>query len=192
MTKFLVLIIGTFLLMGCNRQNSEIGSVTYNIILSEKNPTPMSERDSFLIPGKINTLLVKNLNEPLKSLTALYSAQIGSYCDHGYCDLTTALGLGKQGSEKQKRLIDKYFQGDKLAEFLINQECALGQDGSSFYTDFIYLNYILIGDTVKVNYSYAYFSPEDEGVVEKTDIYLYQDNCFEKLQRDDKWINCCD
>ncbi len=58
-------------------------------------------------------------------MAALYSAMGGTNCIDQQCELTTALGLGSQGSEAQKALIQKYFPNDKAAMLVLGQECYL-------------------------------------------------------------------
>ena len=72
-------------------------------------------------PGDIDTNVTKNLNEPIRALAAFYAAMGGSMCDGENCELTTALGLGKQGSEIHKNLIKKYFKNQRRCIFLYTQ-----------------------------------------------------------------------
>src|SRR5258707_15551593 len=73
------------------------------------------------VPGDIDTVTIKKLPEPLKAVPAFYAAMGGTMCYGDSCELTTALGLGKQGSEAHKSLITKYFSGDKVAELVVSQ-----------------------------------------------------------------------
>ena len=61
------------------------------------------------IPGDINKDDIKKLTEPLRALAAFYSAMGGTMCNDDECELTTALGLGKQGSDAHKILIKNIF-----------------------------------------------------------------------------------
>src|ERR1017187_4185978 len=72
-----------------------------------------------LIPKKtekLNKPIIASLPPNLKALAAFYSAMGGTNCMDQECALTTALGLGKQGSDAQKVLIQKYFPDDKVAK----------------------------------------------------------------------------
>ena len=115
-------------LFSCSKNNNKEKPVlkssdTVVITPPEKDRTPVQEikeqsktetyrlitgaKDS---PGTINTDDIAKLPEPLKAFAALYSGLGGSGCEKGSCGLTTALGLGKQGSQAQKELVKKWFQ----------------------------------------------------------------------------------
>lgn len=121
-------------------------TVTYILIKPAKEP-----------PGEINYLAIKVLSEPLKAISAYYSGLGGSNCtqDTSFvetCDLTTALGLGNQGSDKHKALLKKWFPQDKAAKQLIDQDCYQRPAGASSFSDYTYLSLSQTGDTVTVNY----------------------------------------
>jgi len=150
--------------------------ITYKIVLTNE-------------ANHINTSDINKLSEPLKALTALYAALGGTNCmndaDATTCELTTALGLGNQGSEEHKNLIKKYFANDKLANAIIKQDCYLPPSGASFFTEYDYLNISDIGDTVKVDYKISYVNGHDGDIKIKkgTDIYTFQENTFTKIKR---------
>jgi len=157
-------------------------STKYNIILKTNNNKP-EESDSTAIPGEIDTLTIQKLNEPLKALTALYSAMGGTNCNEVTCDLTTALGLGKQGSDKHKKIILKYFPNDKVAKMVTDQDCYLRPSGASTFSDYEYLTITDLGDTVKVEYNLMLY---DHGTINWTkgpDVYTFKDNKFLKVKR---------
>lgn len=135
------------------------------------------------IPGDIDTLVIKSLNEPLKALTAFYAAMGGTMCTGEHCELTTALGLGKQGSEKHKALIQKYFPNDKVAETVINQDCYLRPSGASTFSDYSYLTMTVNGDTVKVDYNLMQYNRGESNWTQGPDTYLLKDNVFRKISR---------
>src|SRR5689334_16197473 len=83
------------------------------------------------IPGTVNQAAIAKLNEPLKAIAAYYSSMEGSNCNNDMCELTTALGLGKQGSDTHINLIKKWFHNDKTAKQLIAQRCYLGPNSAS-------------------------------------------------------------
>lgn len=134
------------------------------------------------IPGEIGHDINK-LEAPLKAIAALYSAIGGTMCNGEYCDLTTALGLGKQGSIKHKRLIKKYFPNDKVAATVLKQDCYLRPSGASSFSDFEYLNLSCKGDTVLVNYNLVVFNRGEIKIFKGPDIYLLKNNQFEILRR---------
>jgi hypothetical protein len=150
--------------------------VIYKIILTNEN-------------NHINTKDINKLNEPLKALAALYAALGGTNCmneeDATTCELTTALGLGKQGSDIHKNLIKKYFANDKLADAVIKQDCSLPPSGASFFTEYNYLTISDIGDTIKVDFKIsAVNTREDDVKIKKgTDVYTFQANTFTKIKR---------
>lgn len=190
--KLIAIILFAFLLTSCGRTIPKEKSVskndTYKIILKTVMPEPEKDPDTgelytTEIPGEIDTTTIAKLNEPLKALTAFYSAMGGTMCSGEFCDLTTALGLGKQGSEKHKNLIKKYFPNDKVAETVLKQDCYLRPSGASTFSDFEFLTIIDKGDKVVVDYNLMIYN---RGKIEWTkgpDIYLFKDNKFEKMKR---------
>jgi len=156
-----------------------------NVVLQKT--TPKSEYKIIIktksVPGYIDTTEIRKLNEPLKALTAFYAAMGGTMCDGENCKLTTALGLGKQGSHKHKALIKIYFPNDKVAETLLKQNCYLRPSGASTFSDFQYLTIIDFGDTIKVDYNLMYYNHGDIEWTEGPDIYLFKDNVFIKSKR---------
>lgn len=135
------------------------------------------------IPGNIDTVTIKKLSEPLKAVAAFYAAMGGTMCTGDSCELTTALGLGKQGSEAHKSLITKYFPGDKTAALVVSQDCYLRPSGASSFSEYQYLNLINLGDTVKVDYNLMMYDQGKTDWEKETDIYLFNENKFLKLKR---------
>jgi hypothetical protein len=196
--KIKILLVAIISIYGCRgpiNTDSKISedientsATTYKIILKTYNPEPMGVGDSIELSGTVDTNAVRRLSEPLKGLTAFYSALGGSYCENDFCDLTTALGLGKQGSDQHKSLIKKYLPNDSVAEFLIKQDCYLRPDGASTFNAYEYLTIIITGDTVKADYNLWNYNHGIETFNKELDIYLYRDNMFKKIKRDDDWI----
>ncbi|MEP6467300.1 MAG: hypothetical protein ABJB05_13405 [Parafilimonas sp.] len=197
--SFLVFaLIGIF---SCNTKNSnESRSVQTDTTVQTNNAkedtsqvqaqTPAQINDTLKIiektnqiPGNINAAIVKQLPEPLKALTAFYAAMGGSNCYGDSCELTTALLLGKQGSDAQKSLITNYFPNDKVAQLVVSQDCYLPPSGASSFSDYQYLNLINLGDTVKVAYSLMLYNHGKTDFKKGPDIYLFHDNKFTKLKR---------
>ncbi len=102
--------------------------------------------------GNINKAAIKNFSEPMQAIVAYYAALAGSNCDGITCGLTTALGLGNQGSDAHKAIIQKYFKGDKTAESLIINNCYLPPTTASFYTNYEYLRFLIEGSKVIIQY----------------------------------------
>lgn len=135
------------------------------------------------VPGDIDTTVIEKLTEPIRALTAFYAAMGGTMCDGENCELTTALGLGKQGSEQHKNIIKKYFPADKVAETVLKQDCYLRPSGASTFSDFEYLTVTDLGDTVIVDYNLIYYNRGDGDWTKGPDTYLFKDNTFKKIKR---------
>ena len=103
--------------------------------------------------AEINKSAIDKLDEPLKALAAYYSALAGSNCDGKYCELTSALGLGDQGSKAHIELIKKWFPNDKIADSLVAQSCFQSSSGTSYFTNYNTLIFELEKDTVTIEFS---------------------------------------
>jgi hypothetical protein len=133
--------------------------------------------------GKLNVKLIESLPPSLKGMAALYSAMGGTNCVDQQCELTTALGLGNQGSEAQKALIQKYFPNDKAAKLVLSQECYLPPTSSPSFSNFVSLAFIVNGDQVTVNYELDVLN---HGVVKKIkgpDLYAFKNGVFKNTKR---------
>jgi hypothetical protein len=140
------------------------------------------------IPGDINQNIIDKLDEPLKAIAAYYSALGGSNCsqDTSYaetCDLTTALGLGNQGSEKHKALIQKWFPNDKAAKQLLAQDCYQRPGGASSFSDYVYLTLTRQGNTVIINYSLMLYERGKITYLKGPDKVLINGNQIKVLKR---------
>ena len=190
--KLTATILLSFLLTNCGQTISQEKSVAkndqYKIILRTEMPEPEKDPETgeiytTEIPGEIDTTTIEKLNEPLIALTAFYSAMGGSYCSGEFCDLTTALGLGKQGSDKHKNAITKYFPNDKVAETVLKQDCYLRPSGASTFSDYEFLTITDKGDTVLVDYKLMHYNSGEITWIEGPDIYLLSENKFKKVKR---------
>jgi hypothetical protein len=133
--------------------------------------------------GKLNVKLIESLPPSLKGMAALYSAMGGTNCIDQQCELTTALGLGNQGSEAQKALIHKYFPNDKAAILLIGQDCYLPPDSSASFSNFVSLAFTVNEDQVTVNYE---LNVLNHGVVKKIqgpDMYEFKNQVYRNTRR---------
>ena len=129
------------------------------------------------IPGKINQTVAHQLTEPLKAIAAYYGAMAGSNCNGTSCELTTALGLGNQGSEAHKSILGKWFKKDKTAKQLLKQDCYLPPNTSSSFNDFAYLRIQLNDNTVTVSYQILFYNQgKSTFVTSDTDQLLIKDN----------------
>jgi len=190
--KLIAAILFSFMLTSCGQtipnEKSLAKNDTYKIILRTELAVPdkdpnTGELFTAEIPGEIDTSTIEKLNEPLNALTAFYSAMGGTMCSGEFCDLTTALGLGKQGSENHKSIIKKYFPNDIVAETVLKQNCHLRPSGASTFTDYEFLTIIDKGDTVSVDYKLMYYNLGEIKWTDGPDQYLFKDNKFEKLKR---------
>lgn len=190
--KLIATILLSFILTNCGQTIPQEMPVAkndqYKIILRTEMSEPEKDPETgelytTEIPGEIDTTTIEKLNEPLKALTAFYSAIGGSYCSGELCDLTTALGLGKQGSDRHKNLIKTYFSNDKVAETVLKQDCYLRPSGASTFSDYEFLTITDKGDTVLVDYKLMYYNHGEITWTEGPDIYLFKDNKFKMLKR---------
>jgi hypothetical protein len=148
---------------------SSTAQKTYDIILKKT--------------GKVNRNLVAGLPMNLKAMTALYSAMGGTGCLEQECLLTSALGLGKQGSDAQKNLIKKYFPDDKVARLMLEQDCYLQPASSSSFSNFLSLSFIVNGNTVQVNYRLAVYDHGNMKIIQGPDSYLYNNQIYKNTKR---------
>ena len=135
------------------------------------------------IPGDINSSDISKLSEPLLAVAAFYSGLGGTNCTGEECDLTTALGLGKQGSTEHKRIISKWFPRDKAAQQLIAQDCYQRPSGASSFSDYEYLTLEQSGDSIIVKYSLMHWSRGNTEYIKGPDKYLISGNNLTTLKR---------
>ena len=172
--RFLIIILTLSLVTSCVQNKQKEGKLQINtskVILKNK------------VQGDINKAVIKKLNEPLIALAAFYSAMGGSRCDGEYCDLTTALQLGSQGSKIHKDLIKKYFPNDKVAETVLAQDCYLRRSGATSFSDYEFLTLIDKGDTIIVEYNLMSYHRGEHKWTKGPDSYLFKDNKFKKIKR---------
>jgi hypothetical protein len=106
-----------------------------------------------VLEAHVNQKDIDRLSEPLRALCAYYSAYSGSDCDReGKCTLTTALGLGKQGSDEHKKVLLKWFPTDSNVQRMIDNNCFVGISGANFFCEYNYLRFEQRKDTVIINY----------------------------------------
>jgi hypothetical protein len=131
----------------------------------------------------VNLSVIKQLPENLKAMAAYYSAIGGTHCMQQSCRLTTALGLGNQGSPEQIKLIHQYFPDDKVAKMVCGQNCYLPPDSSAAYSNFLYLSFLVSGNHVQVNYKLAVFDHNRKKMISGPDSYIYHDQVFKEQKR---------
>jgi hypothetical protein len=148
--------------------------------------TGRSQNTYILIPkntGKINKSVLARLPPAFRGLAAFYSGMGGTGCMDRQCALTTALGLGDQGSADQKKIIKKYFPDDKAADLVIGQDCYLPPTGSSSFSDFRYLSFTVLGNNVQVNYELDVFNHGNIKKIRGPDVYLLKNGIFKNTKR---------
>ncbi len=133
--------------------------------------------------GKVNMNTVASLPVQLRAVAALYSAIGGTDCLQMECVLTTALGLGEQGSEAQKNLIRKYFPDDKVATLVLGQNCYLPPGSSSSFSNFLSLSILVNGNNVQVNYQLAVYNHGNMKIIQGPDNYLYNNQTYKNTKR---------
>src|SRR5579862_1079436 len=177
-TFFILLFSGSFAIGVFGQQNQKKGK-SYVLIEQYKG----SNSGQFSYSGEINEKSINNLPEPLRALAAYYSGLGGSECLHDSCNLTIALGLGKQGSDNQIKLISKWFKNDSAAKILILGRCYQPPDGASTFSNYTFLNFTLNGNIVTVNYLLMSY---DHGTYYETrgpDKYEIKDKAIVVLKR---------
>jgi hypothetical protein len=149
-------------------------------------PASQAQKTYTLIPiktKKINSALISGLPEYLKGLAALYSAMGGTDCIELHCELTSALGLGKQGSDEQKNMIKKYFPDDKVAKLIIGQDCYLPPNTSSSYSNFTSLSFTVNKNIIQVNYQLTVIEHGNVKNINGPDIYIFENQVFKNKKR---------
>ena len=139
-----------------------------------------------LIPkntGKVNQALTASLPNSMKAIAAFYSAMGGTDCLEQECVLTKSLGLGKQGSDAHKKLIETYFPDDKAAKLIIGQECYLSPSGSSSFSNFKYLSFRVTRDTVRVDYQLSVYDHGNTKNISGPDIYIFKNHVYKNIKR---------
>jgi len=145
-----------------------------------------AQKTYVLIPhatGKLDTTAVAKLPASLKGLAALYAALGGTGCQELKCRLTSALGLGDQGSVEQKDLIKKYFPGDKVAALVLGQDCYLPPTGSSSFSNFNSVAFVVSKEKVEVLYQLALFERGATKIINGPDIYGFNGRTFKNRKR---------
>jgi hypothetical protein len=133
--------------------------------------------------GNLNLTTIKKLSPSLRALAAYYSAIGGTKCKEHACMLTTALGLGDQGSPQQIELIQKYFPEDKVAKMLCGQNCYLPPDSSAAYSNFNYLSFTVEGENIQVNYQLTVYERGHSRIFKGPDLYTFKNQVFREKKR---------
>jgi len=170
----------SFLILLCFFSNGQVGrpqldSKKYVIIrLNKKFDSSVNKK---VLEAEINQKDIDKLNEPLRALCAYYSAYSGSGCDRdGKCPLTTALGLGNQGSDEHKKILIKWFPNDSIVQRMIDQNCFVGISGANSFCEYNTLSFEQRQDTVIINYSISCWNRGSGPQYKGYDKILIKDN----------------
>ena len=131
--------------------------------------------------------VVDSLPEYKKAIVALYSSLGGTNCYDLKCDLTMALGLGEQGSDKHKNILKTYFPDDPLVKTIINGQFYISSSSSSNFSEYNYLSIVQKGDTIVVPFELMFYSHGDISTIKNRDIYVFKNNKFTNVNRF-KWL----
>jgi hypothetical protein len=175
-----------FAFIRINQSMKSIPCLIFLFILLLVYTTSSAQKTFSLIQSKskkLNTTTITGLPSHLKGLAALYSAMGGTDCKEQECELTTALGLGKQGSDAQKNLIRKYFPDDKVAKLVIGQDCYQPPSTSMSFSNFQSLSFTVKKDTVQVNYQLVILEHGNVKKISGPDIYLFRNQVFKNIKR---------
>ncbi len=107
----------------------------------------------------------------------------GTDCIELHCELTSALGLGKQGSDAQKNMIKKYFPDDKVAQLVIGQDCYLSPSTSPSYSNFLTLSFTVNKNIIQVNYQLIVMNHGNVKKINGPDIYIFENHVFKNKKR---------
>ncbi len=138
---------------------------------------------------KPNQKDIDRLSEQLKALATYYCGVAGSECDvidtNGTetCELTTALGLKSQCSDKYVSVLKKWFHNDPVVNKMIDQNCFLSISGSNYFSFYEYLNFKQSHDTVRVQYEVGYYSRGSSKTEKFTDIAVLGKNQIRFIKR---------
>ena len=139
--------------------------------------------------AKVNKKDINRLNEPLKALGAYYCCRAGSNCDiddqhNEVCELTTAFGLGEQGSDQHINILKKWFRNDPETSTSIKQHCFLSISGSNYFSDFDKLVFTTRHDTVNINYKIGYYRRGNSTSRKFNDIAIIKKNEIKFIKRE--------
>ena len=124
---------------------------------------------------------INKLKGPLRGLAVYYTCWIQSDCTFDttgnvICDLTTALGLGYQGSDEQIEELEKWFPNDKDVKSAIDNRCSVGMPGSSNFLEYSLLKFTVRHDTVTVNYEYDHYEHGHNSIIRRKDVAIIKNN----------------
>jgi hypothetical protein len=170
--KVILVVLGLSIVMVFNTYGQRPKAEKYTLIKIVKRYDGTGKQYRI---GAVDYKNIDRLNEPLRALAAYYSCRIQSDCtfdstEHIICELTTALGLGQQGSDKQIAVLRKWFPDDEDVRSIIGDNCWVGMPGSSNFLEYRSLIFEAYNDTVAVNYQYIHYSHGDVSTIVKKDI----------------------
>lgn len=186
--RYVLLVISLFMQISLYAQVKRTYKKEYVLLKVVRKKMTFNEKTKLYNITEANQKDIDKLNEPLRALAAYYSGLAQSNCDydsndHVLCTLTTALGLGRQGSEKQISLISKWMANDTVAQAIINDSCFVGMPGSSHFTDYDFLNFTVNQDTVVISYGRLFYDHGATSRDRRKDIALIKNNAIVFIKR---------
>jgi len=177
----IIILLATALTGYCQKNKPS----TYRLITIENK---LDEEGRKYKAAVVNQKAVDKLNEPLRALAAYYTCWIQCNCefDSGEqisCELTRALGLGDQGSEKQIAILQKWFPSDNQVQSAIDMHCWVGMPGSSNFLEYSNLTFLEKSDTVKVSYRYIRYDHGATSTIVKNDVAVVRKDRIVFLKR---------
>lgn len=155
----------------------------YKLISLQKVNLPKFHTSGLMaVVDTINLKLIVR-NEPLKALAAYYSSLADSNCDGHTCGLTTALGLGSQGSAEHKNLLLKYFPNDTIVKNMLKINCWVGINGSSNFYTYHFLTFEQSHDTVSIDYQINHYDHGKGSNSTNHDIAILSDKVIVFIKR---------
>ena len=133
-------------------------------------------------PGHINYEVIAKLSEPLKAAVAFYTA-MGASCEGSFCHINNAFGVSDSNKGGANALIGKYFPKDSVAKQIARGGIYVGGEGSSNFTDFVYLTIIDYGNKIKVEYKLIHWSRGPAPSINGPDTYSFKNNVFNTEKR---------
>jgi hypothetical protein len=132
----------------------------------------------------INLALIDSLPDFLKAITTYYSCAFGTTCYYDTCQLTKALHLGKQGSEKQENILTSWFdKKDQRIHSLLFHNCYQAHYNSEKFTQIFRLTYKVYKNKISSHIWVMKYERGDITHYYKTDKFLVLNNKIQVKKR---------
>jgi len=183
--KHILVVSFLFLQSISNAQPQKSREEKYVLISSVKK----NDREGPYEMAVANQKDIDKLSEPLRGLAAYYTCRIQcdcEFCDtagHVICGLTSALGLGQQGSDKQLAMLKKWFPNDDNVRSAIKNNCSVGSPEGSDFLEYTFLSFNVRNDTVIVNAEYIHYSHGNTSMLYQKNIAVIKGNRIVFIKR---------